>query len=91
MLRTPLRRMGFFTRLFSLFLAMLTGLVGFLFPPLWILTLLLVTIAISYRTSGHCPACGNYLEVTKKNGGVKCPGCGTPLRVDHGKTLTAIL
>lgn len=35
--------------------------------------------------AGSCPCCSEYIEVHKKAGGVKCPGCGKSLAIRAGE------
>lgn len=83
---TPLKKFGLFSLSARLFAGM--GLSAFfiflaIVVPLWPITaplfLLLAVgapfVFLRYRARGNCPICSEYIEVTKRKGGIRCCGC----------------
>lgn len=85
---TKLRKVSLFAKLFVLMSAGITFFIGFVFPPIWLLTFLMIGSCIGYRAEGHCPICGEYIEVSKKRGGVQCKGCRSSLIVRNKQLWT---
>ncbi len=89
---SPLKKFGIFHKLSGFlicaFAALISLLLGFIVPFIWIFTFFAVggmTMCIGYRASGDCPLCGESMEVAKKRGGVRCSGCRSSLVVQGGR------
>ena len=86
---TRLTRIGFLTKLTggSAF-GMLMLVVGLMCPLFWIVVPFAPFLFLGYRARGRCPACGQYIEVTKKHGGTVCRACRARLAITNGTLRT---
>lgn len=86
---TPLKKISIITRLLAAIggfvtFSVITALAAAVFLPLAILPLIPALGSLGYlgyRAKGHCPHCGQYIEVTKRSGGTTCSGCKRPVKI----------
>ena len=79
---STLRKIGVFKKAVASFVIFIaSGVLGFLFPPLWIVTLCCPFFVLKYAAQGQCPVCGGRIEVKTRRGGAKCKQCGARLLV----------
>lgn len=77
----------------GLAVALFFGILGILFmavmPIIGIILLILALGApgmfLFHQGQGKCPYCGQDVEVTKKNGGLRCKGCRNSMKVQDGR------
>ena len=94
---TPLKKFGLLGRLiagcglsaFCVVLAVVVPLWPITAPLFLFLALGAPFVFLGYRARGNCPICSEYIEVTKKKGGIRCPGCKMSL-VIRAKRLWTI-